>query len=330
MKNSFGLGTRALTTLAVCVEAILFFVSGNVSAREAPIELGTLESLANSDLLLLGPVDQAKPSTSQVHVLGQWITVSPDLTESKDLVGNAVAVFGALTPSGTYKVEFISEQRLNAYVPGATHLYVKGAISSVDKLSGTLKIGELSVSYGAALHTLNASDLGVGKVVFLSGFQYANQLSFYADGGFVVAEKQSLGQSGSGAEVLRQSGSGAYALGQSGSGAAHLGQSGSDEAALGQSGSGAAVLGQSGSGAYALGQSGSGDAHLGQSGSGEAALGQSGSGAEVLGQSGSGAFALGQSGSGDAHLGQSGSGEATLGQSGSGAMDLGQSGSGAL
>ena len=281
MKNEFGRVARAFITLAFSIEAVLCCVPGNASAPKAPIELGPLESLANSDLLLLGPVDQSKPSTSQVHILGQWVLLSPDLTDGKDLVGHPVAVYGELTPSGSYKVEFVSEQLSTAYVPGATHLYVKGSISSLDKLSGTLKLGKLSVSYGAALHTLNANDLGVGKIVFLSGFQYADRTSFYADSGFVVAEKQSLGQSGSGAE----------ALGQSGSGAQRVGQSGSGLATLGQSGSGAEVLGQSGSGADALGQSGSGAQRVGQSGSGLVTLGQSGSGAEVLGQSGSGADA---------------------------------------
>ncbi|HWX28875.1 MAG TPA: hypothetical protein VNZ53_15730 [Steroidobacteraceae bacterium] len=331
MKNKTSVTARARVCAALA-SALFAFAWAQASAADSA---GTsklvmnFQATANSDLLVLGPVDRVEPSTARAQILGQWIPLS-NSHESQNieaLVGHTLAVYGSVAADGSFEVAEVREEKSIDYVPGATHVYLKATISSVDQLNGTARIGSLSVGYSNALHSLVADDLAVGAVVSFSGLRFAENGKLYADNGLVhnaVNTARALGQTGSGTKALGQTGSGT--LGQTGSGM--LGQTGSGTKALGQTGSG--MLGQTGSGTKALGQTGSG--MLGQTGSGTKALGQTGSGmlgqtgSGMLGQTGSGTKALGQTGSGT--LGQTGSG--MLGQTGSGTKALGQTGSGML
>ena len=317
--------------------AVLSFASIDADAAElartSPNLQADFRAVAESNLLVFGPVGQVDVQNARVQVLGQWISFPPsDASQSLEgLVGHVFAVYGSIAADGSIEVETIHEQSSIDNVAGATHLYLKGLVSQLDTLHGTARIGSLAVNYSNALHTLVADDLAVGVVASFRGFQFAGTNVLFADAGLVhiasatlgqTGSGKALGQTGSGYSVLGQTGSG-KALGQTGSGYSVLGQTGSGKA-LGQTGSGYSVLGQTGSG-KALGQTGSGYSMLGQTGSGKA-LGQTGSGYSMLGQTGSGK-ALGQTGSGYSMLGQTGSGKA-LGQTGSGYSVLGQTGSG--
>ena len=309
MENKVSATSRACVVIAASAFA---FVWASVSAAElAGPSTAEFQVLANSDLLVLGPVDLAEPSKAQVQILGQWIPVSKSQIPQgvEGLVGHVLAVYGSVATDGSLEVATVREQDSVSYVPGAIHLYIKASISALDSTHGTARIGSLSVSYTNALHTLVAEDLSVGAVVSFSGLQFAGNNELYADNGLVhnasnTVDTKALGQTGSGFNALGQTGSGVKALGQSGSGLSALGQTGSGVKALGQTGSGVKALGQTGSGLSALGQTGSGVKALGQTGSGVKALGQTGSGLSALGQTGSGVKALGQTGSGVKALGQ--------------------------
>jgi hypothetical protein len=293
MKNKVSATSRACVAIAASAFA---FVWASASAADlAGPSTAEFQVLANSDLLVLGPVALAEPSKAQVQILGQWIPVSKSQIPQgvEGLVGHVLAVYGSVATDGSLEVATVREQDSVNYVPGAIHLYIKASISALDSTHGTARIGSLSVSYTNALHTLVAEDLSVGAVVSFSGLQFAGNSELYADNGLVhnasnTVDTKALGQTGSGAELRGQTGSGVNALGQTGSGAK----------ALGQTGSGAELRGQTGSGAELRGQTGSGVNALGQTGSGAKALGQTGSGAELRGQTGSGAKAQGQTGSG--------------------------------
>ena len=323
MKNKVSATSRACVAIAASAFA---FVWASVSAADlAGPSTAEFQALANSDLLVLGPVDLVEPSKAQVQILGQWIPVSKSQIPQgvEGLVGHVLAVYGSVATDGSLEVATVHEQDSVNYVPGAIHLYIKASISALDSTHGTARIGSLSVSYTNALHTLVAQDLSVGAVVSFSGLQFAGNNELYADNGLVhnasnTVDTKALGQTGSGVNALGQTGSGAKALGQTGSGAELRGQTGSGVNALGQTGSGAKALGQTGSGAELRGQTGSGAELRGQTGSGAELRGQTGSGAKALGQTGSGAELRGQTGSGVNALGQTGSGAKALGQTGSG------------
>ncbi|MHB8722418.1 MAG: hypothetical protein ACYDAH_13640, partial [Steroidobacteraceae bacterium] len=292
MKNKRSLLARTYIAIAA---SVFSFVWASVSAAAlAPDSKAEFQAIAESNLLVLGPVDAVEPSKAEVRVLGQWIPVSEDqVSQNLDgLVGHLLAVYGSIASNGTFEIATVREQNSIEYVPGATHLYLKGSISALDVLHGTARIGSLAVSYSGALHTLIAEDLSVGAIVSFSGLQFAGSSKLFADNGLV--HQVNLGQTGSGS---------VHMVGQTGSGTSALGQTGSGTSALGQTGSGTSALGQTGSGSSALGQTGSGGVHtLGQTGSGTSALGQTGSGGvHTLGQTGSGTSALGQTGSGGVH-----------------------------
>ena len=263
MKNRVSATSRACVAIAASAFA---FVWASVSAADlAGPSTAEFQALANSDLLVLGPVDLVEPSKAQVQILGQWIPVSKSQIPQgvEGLVGHVLAVYGSVATDGSLEVATVREQDSVNYVPGAIHLYIKAPISALDSTHGTARIGSLSVSYTNALHTLVAEDLSVGAVVSFSGLQFAGNNELYADNALVhnasnTVDTKALGQTGSGIDALGQTGSGIKALGQTGSGIKALGQTGSGVKALGQTGSGIKALGQTGSGIKALGQTGSG------------------------------------------------------------------------
>ena len=331
MKNK----AKATAHLRVALAATVFgFTWASTSAAEmagASKLTSEFQTFANSDLLVLGPVDAVDQPNARVQVLGQWIPLSAS-QKSEDLVGHVVAVYGSVASDGSLEVAEVREQSSTEYVAGATRVYLKGSIAELDKVHGTARVGSLSINYSGALHTLVSDDLAVGTVASFEGVRYTETNKLYADSGLAHQAAngiQTRGQTGSGAEAMGQTGSGFQTAGQTGSGMKSLGQTGSGFRAAGQTGSGARVLGQTGSGFNVAGQTGSGARVLGQTGSGFNVAGQTGSGARVLGQTGSGAKVLGQTGSGARVLGQTGSGMKALGQTGSGARVLGQTGSGA-
>src|SRR6266436_5039539 len=299
MKNKASVAGRVRVAIA---GSVLAFAWASASAAElaSPSKIAAeFQTIASSDLLLLGPVDLVEPSKARVQVLGQWISFSQtQISQSPNhLIGHVIAVYGSIAPDGSFEVAAVREQDSIDYVPGATHLYLKGSISALDTLRGTARIGSLSVNYSSALHSLVAEDLAVGTVVSFSGLRYSENNKLYADNGLVhraANVAQPMGQTGSGINALGQTGSGIKAAGQTGSGINALGQTGSGINALGQTGSGINALGQTGSGIKAAGQTGSGVNALGQTGSGIKAAGQTGSGINALGQTGSGIKAAGQ------------------------------------
>src|SRR6266478_5136002 len=253
MKNKASVAGRVRVAIA---GAVLAFAWASASAAElaSPSKIAAeFQTIASSDLLLLGPVDLVEPSKARVQVLGQWIPLSQaQISQSPNgVIGHVVAVYGSVAADGSFEVTAVREQDSIDYVPGATHLYLKGPISALDTLHGTARIGFLSVDYSGALNNLVADDLAVGAVVSFSGLQYAANSKLYADNGQVqrvAGAMQTSGQTGSGAQTLGQTGSGSTALGQTGSGMRTLGQTGSGSKAAGQTGSGSTGLGQTGSG----------------------------------------------------------------------------------
>jgi hypothetical protein len=285
-------------------------------AAVSSLTAANFRSVAASDLLALGPVEQVSVKTAEIRVLGQ-LAVVPALQRnmvSEELVGRMVAVYGELNANGSLKVSGVAELGMD-YVPGATELFVKGVVRAVNQANATARLGSLSISYSGALHTLNADDIAAGKVVALSGLEFANAGSFYADNGVVSAAKP-MGQAGSDKSIA------AKPAGQAGSDL--VGQAGSDLA--GQAGSDKSIAakpaGQAGS--DLAGQAGSDLA--GQAGSDKSIAakpaGQAGS--DLAGQAGS--DLAGQAGS-DKSIAAKPAGQAgsdLVGQAGS---DVGQAGS---
>ena len=292
---------RALSFLACA--AFTFIAGSSFDLAIAYPSRSIARPVSSGNLLLRGPVNQVDSAGSRIFILGQWISV-PATQMGGNLLGKVVAVYGSITPRGSYSASLVAELGSMTYVSGATQVFIKGVISSINSAYGTAHVGLLSVDYTAALANLNAQDLTNGTIVAFSGVSYADPSKLYAVTGRVESTTivTTQGQTGSGSQTLGQTGSGFQTLGQTGSGNQVMGQTGSGSQTLGQTGSGSRTLGQTGSGFEALGQTGSGRRNLGQTGSGTQVMGQTGSGSQTLGQTGSGSQTLGQTGSGWAVL----------------------------
>src|ERR1700734_3482316 len=169
MKNKGSVTARACVAMAASIFAFTWSSASTADLAGAPKLTADFQALANSDLLVLGPVDLFEPSKARVQMLGQWIPLSKSqVSQSEALVGHVLAAYGSVTADGSLEVTAVQEQSSSDYVPGATHLYLKGSIAALDSLQGTARIGSLSINYSNALHTLVADELSVGAVVSFS------------------------------------------------------------------------------------------------------------------------------------------------------------------
>src|SRR5882724_8097289 len=106
MKNRASVTAR----LRVAVFASVFaFAWASASAGDlagASKNSAEFQAVANSDLLLLGPVDLVEPSKTRVQVLGQWIPLSQTQMPQRldGLVGHVVAVYGSIAADGSFDV----------------------------------------------------------------------------------------------------------------------------------------------------------------------------------------------------------------------------------
>ena len=194
-------------------------ISGAQGASRAP---GGEARFADSNLLLRGPIQAIDAASSRILVLGQWIPASATQLAASS-VGQVVAVYGSLAASGNYVVSALLHINSIRYVPGATSVFIKGVISSVDPSTGTLRIGPLSVDYTAALSQGSNPLISKGEAVAFRGWEYGGFTALYAQSARVIPSVSnfgSLGQTGSGAHSLGQTGSGARTMGQTGSGRA--------------------------------------------------------------------------------------------------------------
>jgi len=187
MKNRTSVTARVRVTFVASVFAFAWASASTPDVAGNSKVAVEFQAIANSDLLLLGPVDLVESSKLRFQVLGQWIPLSQSqISQPLDaLVGHVVAVYGSISADGSFEVAAVREQASTDYVAGATHLYLKGTISALDTLRGTARIGSLSINYSNALHSLVADELAVGAVVSFSGLRYSENNKLYADNGLV-------------------------------------------------------------------------------------------------------------------------------------------------
>lgn len=230
--------TRRASRVASVAASICVFSSASVCFGEEVSRISDsheLAAIANSDLLVRGTVDAIDMKKSSISVLGQSILIPPKLLAShSELLGHFVSINGDIDEGGVYEGYSLTDHGAAIYVPGATQLYIKGVVSSVDPASGTAKLGSLSVSFSGALHSLSESDVSVGKRLSFVGLAYDGSPRFYADGGISADSYRELSQTSSGARSLSQTSSGAIGLSQTSSGAVGLSQTSSGAHALSQ------------------------------------------------------------------------------------------------
>jgi hypothetical protein len=129
-------------------------VSGGARSKLA---LCLLVACCNSfagNLVLIGPIERVANSGKELTVLGQLVTLAPSTRTSgvPEIVSvisqdQLVLVSAVLQPDGRYAAKEL--QTLPArYVPGASEVFIRGVISSVDAQTAKLELNGLSVYFG--------------------------------------------------------------------------------------------------------------------------------------------------------------------------------------
>ena len=198
MKTNFARKLVRMTGVCGVAAMIAVPLAPSVSIAAATNVATAFETLVDSDILALGPVEHVDVAKRQLQVLGQLIVVPVAQSAVLDsLLGKMVEVHGSVKPDGTLHATKVSEITTASFVPGATQLYLRGAISSVDQVNAVARVGSLSIKYAGALHTLSANSLAVGQLASFSGVEYFGIAAFYADNGRVTGSVATISQEGS-------------------------------------------------------------------------------------------------------------------------------------
>jgi hypothetical protein len=121
-------------------------------------------------LLLSGPIQQIDFADGTFVSVGQTVSFGGD-GFAVLRVGDFVDVYGSISGAGTIDASEVGISG-DFYVPGATEVFVTGIPSSIDFLSGTARIGSLTIDYTPSL---GGSEFGgIGAAITVIGTQPAH------------------------------------------------------------------------------------------------------------------------------------------------------------
>ncbi len=134
-----------------------------------------LESAANGKLLAIGRLDRVSRSEFAVSVLGQDFVLiggkaNFNFFEQAE-VGRAVALFGEHVNN-----HFLVDAAVvldGAYVQGASKVYLRGPVASLNRGNGVIAIGALELDASAFIYDSSAAQLRAGNVAAIVGTQPA-------------------------------------------------------------------------------------------------------------------------------------------------------------
>ena len=171
-----------MTSVLVSGASVAFSFLAVVSAH-AEVTVGELKAMYGPQLQVLGEVQRIDPSKGVIVVAGQRVAISKETIFSVNRVavsgaealrtiqdGDILAIIGALdAPAASV------DRRNESYVPGATTIFVKGKVTSVEQSLGRARIGDLNVDYTPALSNRDFGVVEVGQIVEVIGTQPSPQ-----------------------------------------------------------------------------------------------------------------------------------------------------------
>ena len=299
------------------MSAVAVFVAAALvgKAQAATLTLGPVEqvNVKSATLVVLGQTYQIDPSTvirSQSGVPMSMASLSPDMLVSID---------GTEAANGQSTIRSVTSLS-QLYVPGATHLFLTGIISS-ETPTGQIKVGKLTVDINSTLIG-DTPPFSVGNLVRINGTQPNPDGLFLAQsvGRFSTSLNTSLGVAGGGVLSNGVAGGGASSNGVAGGGASSNGVAGGGASSNGVAGGGVLSNGVAGGGASSNGVAGGGVLSNGVAGGGVSSFGVAGGGRKAItfGVAGGGASSNGVAGGGVLSNGVAGGGVSSFGVAGGG------------
>ena len=167
---------------------IRVIVSGTISVLSSTAALSAgaemsaseLKGTYGAELEVLGAVQRIDVAHYSLIVAGQHVSIAKGTSFSIDgvAVADAARALGMIQSGDLVAVQgeigapakLISRLK-ESYVAGATTVYVKGKLTSVDSSVGLAKIGELNVDLTPAMADSKVGNLEVGQVAEVVGMQ---------------------------------------------------------------------------------------------------------------------------------------------------------------
>jgi hypothetical protein len=178
MKNNIKLA-RQFIAAAITVVGFLASTNAVLAVERADLRLrGTF----GAELRVLGPVETINVSAGYLIVAGQRVSILGTTTFLDNGVivadrlhalqsiqsGDLVAVNGLIDGS-TVSVNKLAE----SYVPGATTIFVRGRVDSVDASVGIATVSGLRIDFTPAMGSSGFAGIDEGEVIEASGIQPA-------------------------------------------------------------------------------------------------------------------------------------------------------------
>jgi hypothetical protein len=124
-------------------------------------------AFAAPSITFVGPLEPSRTTVTSVRVLGNDIAAAPKLSRAilSSIALQAesnvfVAAQGVITNSGAVQIRTVTVLRDQAYVPGATRIYVSGRVTAVSSRTGDYTVEGLIVSPNNAAIASNLPALG--------------------------------------------------------------------------------------------------------------------------------------------------------------------------
>ena len=132
------------------------------------------DRLALKNAIAIGPIDSIDASAGTLKVLGQTYSAGADRTGALEFqlrggVKPLVAIIGKPGKGGTLAANSML-MLADSYVAGATRVFLKGKVASLDSTNGKLTIGKQVVDYSAVVGQSDAT-VAVGAVLTVIGTQ---------------------------------------------------------------------------------------------------------------------------------------------------------------
>ncbi len=173
-------GWKSGTGSAVVNAAIILLSSTAPHSAGAETTIPQLKSLYGSELEVLGEVEHLDIAHGFLVVAGQHVSIAKDTKFSYNSVavsdvssalrmfqlGDLVAIAGKAEEPAASVMKLKDD-----YVPGATHIFLRGRVSAVDSALGTANIGNMVVDLTPAMSDSQSEGIEAGQIAEALGIQ---------------------------------------------------------------------------------------------------------------------------------------------------------------
>jgi hypothetical protein len=160
--------------------------------------------------IVVGPVEKVGANSAAFTVLGQTFTLPTKSTKTNGLfVGAYVAVVGDRSSSGALVADSI-KLLPDAYVAGASQVYLQATIDRYSSAVGLVQIGNLKILVSQAVSASSDRSFVVGENIEVLGTQAVPKGSVWATSAQAIQGTGALAIQGTGAQAIQ--GTGALAI----------------------------------------------------------------------------------------------------------------------